>query len=92
MAKSRKQEDDREDSPETLPMSAADAADAGDNAGGPEESNEPRAEPLPRWKIRPKSGEVGESVVQAATVEDAIRAYNGASTQYAAKQLIIEAL
>lgn len=89
MAKSRKQDDDREDSPETLPMSAA---DAGDNAGGPEESNEPQAEPLPRWKIRPKSGDVGESVVQAATVEDAIRAYNGASTQYAAKQLIIEAL
>ena len=90
MAKSRKQDGDRDesaeqgDSPETLPMNGGDA--------GAAEGNATPAESLPRWKIRPKSGEAGESIVQAATVEDAIRNYNGASTQYAAKQLIVEAL
>lgn len=52
----------------------------------------PVAQILPLWKISPKNGSAGEELVEAATIEDAIRVYNGNSGAFAFKQLNIEAV
>jgi hypothetical protein len=54
---------------------------------------EPVEEPkpqLPLWKIGPKDGTAEPDLVEAETIEDAIRAYNGSTGAYSRKQLTIE--
>lgn len=68
---------------DVLPMGATEASP---------EAVEP-AEPKQRWKLQSKPGLGGvEMVVEADTVEDAIRLYNGQSTAFSRKQLVIEAI
>lgn len=51
------------------------------------------AAPAKRWKVCPKPGLGGaEAVVEADTVEDAIRVFNGQTSAFSRKQLTIEAV
>lgn len=69
---------------------AHEAAESGDVL--PMEQAAPAA-PATRWKVCPNPGLAGaEAVVEADTVEDAIRLYNGNATAFSRKQLTIEAV
>ena len=68
-----------ESSPDVLQM----------NSDSPEVSATPAPE-LIRWKISTKDGTRATDLVEAASIDDAIRIYNGSNLSYSRTQLTIE--
>ena len=75
------------DSPEVSATPAPDVLQM--NSDSPEVSATPAPE-LIRWKISTKDGTRATDLVEAASIDDAIRIYNGSNLSYSRKQLTIE--